>query len=169
MFTFRWDRGKVDSHTLSGVRTGHGNYSVGTTMAEAFVPGVDIWGTRGVMSRGWGGNGRRDGYGKMGKSVETASCHGRPARDNITVHVRDDYFARKELNLISSVLGRIRIREQEDRNKADGGSWDVKGVAKGQFAILARQLDGPDTNGVDGIATEALDGMRYDGTKRKKV
>ena len=169
MFTSRRYRGKVDSHTLSGMGTRHGNYSAGTTMAEAFVPGVNIWGTRGVVSRGWGRNRRRDGYGEIGKSIETALCHGRSTRNNSLVHVRDDHLTREEMNLIGGIFGRIRICEQEDRNKADGGSWDVKGVAKGQFATLAREFDGPNTNGVDGIATKALDGMRFDGTKRNEV
>jgi hypothetical protein len=50
MFTLRRWGGKVDFHILDGVGTGHINYGLRAAVSKMFVPGINVWYARCVMS-----------------------------------------------------------------------------------------------------------------------
>jgi hypothetical protein len=62
-----------------------------------------------------------------------------------------------------------RVVKEENRDKADGRLWYIKGIAKDKFAGLAMQDNVANANGIDGNTTQSLDGMRMNRAKRKKV
>jgi len=144
---------------------GHVDHSAGATVAEVFVPCVDVWGLGSIMSMRGKGCGRRKEYGEVGKNKKFAICEGSAFGNDIVIGVRNETVAlvRVEVGIV------VGISKEKDGDKLNGRIGNVEGIIEGQAAGGCFKYDGSHTKRINRHSPKALDWMQSDGADGFKV